>query len=111
MRRVQEDIPLVIGTDYSSVERRVLDYMHATFVHESAGGSPTPRGKIDLFEYDDHFRINLEGSGEIDGTFMRGAMPFDRLLQPKKPAKKQNGRSAAYLDHDPTKRHKRRKKK
>ncbi len=24
-------------------------------------------------------------------------------IQPKKPAKKQNGRSAAYLDHDPTK--------
>lgn len=100
---------VIVGGDYTDLEMKVIRYMHATFVHESAGGSPTPRGRIEIFDYDDKLVIDIEGEGELPGLIDESF--WLKQLKPKKPAVKQNGRSASYLDHDPTKRHKRRKKK
>lgn len=111
---------LAVGADYTEVERKVLNYMYATFIHESAGGSPTPRGRIEIFDYEDRVLINLEGEGEIPGlideSFYLKARNPARYTGPKsvivpidKPTK-QNGRSASYLQHDPTKKHGRRRR-
>ena len=96
---------LVVGADFSAVESKVLNYMYATFIHESDIGDRKPVGKIELFDYDDHAVINLEGSGELPGRMSIS----DALFQPK--VQPLRGKQPSYLDHDPTKRHKRRKKK
>lgn len=113
---------LVVGTDFADVERKVLNYMQATFVHESAGGSPTPRGKIELFDYDDHTVINLEGSGELpgrrdlvddlfSGQFARQLGKTASMTAMMHKLERRPAPQKSYLDHDPTKRHGRRKKK
>ena len=88
-----------------AVESKALDYMYATFIHESDAGVRKPVGKIELFDYDDHAIIVLEGSGELPGRMSIS----DALFQPK--VQPLRGKQPSYLDHDPTKRHKRRKKK
>lgn len=84
----------VLTGDYSQLEMYAL----AAMMHESKGGVV----------------LDLEGSGSMPGI----ADPFTLLRQSggqiaevmaKKPAVKQNGRSAAYLAHDPTKKHGRRR--
>lgn len=94
---------------------QMVTYMHAAFVHESALGSPTPRGRIEIFDYEDGTVINLEGAGEIPGL-----IDDDFWLNPRdgrrysplrmKPTVEHVRRQPSYLDHDPTKRHKRKKK-
>lgn len=108
---------LDVSVDYSEIERQTLFYMHATFIHESQLGGYKPRGRIELFDYDDSTVINLEGSGELHGydTLLMGEQAYEMLFksaefEPKKPIVKQNGRSASYLDHDPTKSHRRRRR-
>jgi hypothetical protein len=84
----------VLTGDYSQIELYVL----AAMMYEAKGP----------------LVLDFEGSGSIPGF----ADPFTLLRQSggqiaevmeKKPAVKQNGRSAAYLQHDPTKRHRRTK--
>lgn len=82
----------VLTGDYSQLELYAL----AAMMHESK------RGVV----------LDFEGSGSMPGF----ADPFTLLrqsggqvieaIQPKHPTVKQNGRSAAYLRHDPSKRHK-----
>lgn len=104
---------LVIGSDFTDVEMRMLSYMHATFVHESAGGSPTPRGRIEIFDYEDGTVINLEGAGElpglIDESFWQDRQGRRYSPLQMKPTVQPIRRQPTYLDHDPTKKHKRRK--
>lgn len=122
VRRVQEDIPLVIGTDFIAVESKVLNYMYATFIHESDIGDRVPRGKIELFDYDDdHTVINLEGSGELpgrrdlvddlfSGQFARQLGKTASMTAMMRKLERRPAPQKSYLDHDPTKRHKRSKR-
>lgn len=81
----------VLTGDYSQLELYAL----AAMMHETKGP----------------LVLDFEGSGSMPGF----ADPFTLLrqsggqiaesIQPKQPATKQNGRSAAYLAHDPSKRH------
>lgn len=81
-------VAIVTGTDYGAIEMHILATMH----HESA------RGIV----------LDLESrGGDIPGAFdIAALLP---AIRPKQPATKQNGRSAAYLSHDPTKKHGRRR--
>lgn len=87
---------------------QMVTYMHATFIHKSDLGDRNPRGRIELFDYDDLPPI-------IDESFWlkpRQQGKTDQLLRPKLPPREHASpkRDQGYLDHDPTKRHKRRKK-
>lgn len=119
-----DEAPILIvqGTDFADVERKVLNYMHATFIHESALGDRVPRGKIELFDYDDHTVISLEGSGELpgrrdlvddlfSGQFARQLGKTASMTAMMRKLERRPAPQKSYLDHDPTKRHKRRKKK
>lgn len=106
---------VVTGSDFRMMEQYVL----ATMLSESRGGQPLPAGTVVL---------DLEsGGGDIPGLDILQRMLDDPLLAPnrqmsmyasgalrdavermEKPAIKQNGRSADYLRHDPTKKHRRR---
>lgn len=126
------DVLLMSDTMYDAVQTalreagietnvQMVTYMHAAFIHESDIGDRKPVGKIELFDYDDHAVIVLEGSGELPGVidesfYLKARYPAryggpKTMIVPIDKPTKQNGRSNAYLDHDPTKRHKRRKKK
>ncbi len=87
-RRVEHKVAVIhVGTDFSTLEARVL----ATLADKRV------RGII----------LDLEGhSGEIYRPRDIFAAPYGPPIVAKKPAVKQNGRSASYLDMDPTKRHK-----
>lgn len=102
---------LVVGTDFADVEKKVISYMHATFVHESAGGSPTPRGKIELFDEIDAFRGYVRDHTGVTSAMLDESSILKRKAPPREHATQDLKRSQSYLDHDPTKRHKRRKKK
>lgn len=81
-------VAIVTGTDYGTIEMHILATMH----HESARGIVLDLGSR---------------GGEIPGAFdLAALMP---AIRPKQPATKQNGRSASYLSHDPTKNHGRRR--
>ena len=115
--------PIVVvgaGSDFADVEAKVLRYMHATFVHESAGGSPTPRGRIEIFDYEGGTVIDLEGSGELSGRrdlvddlfsghFARQLGKTASMTAMMHKLERRPAPQKSYLDHDPTKRHKRRK--
>lgn len=82
----------VLAGDYSQLEMYVL----AAMMHESK------RGVV----------LDLEGSGYMPGfdfhppcelLFKQSGGQIIEAIQPKEPATKQNGRSAAYLALDPTK--------
>lgn len=73
--------------DYSQLELYVL----AAMMHESKDG----------------IVLDLEGSGSIAGLSEHPPCEFlYKTIQTKERATKQNGRSATYLQHDPTKHHK-----
>lgn len=74
----------VLTGDYSQLELYAL----AAMMHESKNGVV----------------LDLEGSGSMPGFLDEGVL-FKPTIPPKRPAVKQNGRSAAYLALDPTKRH------
>lgn len=114
------DPVVIVSGDFGELEMKVIRYMHATHAAESAGGMPSPRGRVEIFDYDDQTRINLEGEGIlpglIDETFWlkaRNQGKTDQLLRMKTPPREHASpkREQSYLDHDPTKRHKRRKRK
>lgn len=81
----------VLTGDYSQLELYVL----AAMMHESKSGVV----------------LDFEGSGSMPGfldemtIFRQSGGQIAEAIQPKQPATKQNGRSAAYLAHDPSKRH------
>lgn len=86
---------IVTGADYGAIEMHILATMH----HESSRGlvmGLSPRGG-ELPGIADLFTLLRQSGGQISEALV-------------KPAVKQNGRSAAYLAHDPTKRHNRRTK-
>lgn len=99
-----------VGSDLTKIELR---YLKATLDFETAGR--TPAGRIEIFDYEDGTVINLEGAGELPGL-----IDEDFWLNPRdgrrysplrmKPTVEPRKRQPAYLDHDPTKKHKRRKK-
>lgn len=92
--------------------------MRVIFFNEEELRVSTPRGRIEIFDYDDGTVINLEGEGELPGRpdivddlfsgefARRMSESFARTKLEQRPAPRKN-----YLDHDPTKQHKRRKKK
>lgn len=89
-------VAIVTGTDYGAIEMHILATMH----HESSRGlvmELSPRGG-ELPGIADPFTLLRQSGGQIAEVLA------------KKSAVKQNGRSAAYLAHDPTKRHNRRTK-
>lgn len=101
---------------------RIINYVYATCLHESAGGSPTPRGKIEIYDYDDRTVIELEGEGELPGRrdlvddlfsghFARQLGKTASMTAMMHKLERRPAPQKSYLDHDPTKRHKRRKKK
>ena len=81
----------VLTGDYSQLELYAL----AAMMHESKNGVV----------------LDFEGSGSIPGfadpftLFRQSGGQIAAAIQPKERATKQNGRSAAYLAHDPSKRH------
>lgn len=85
------------GGDFSVIEQYVL----ATLYHESAGGihlDLPPAGEIE------GFMVYKQSAGQLADFLRTDPEALDG------PPVKQNGRSAAYLQHDPTKRHKRTKR-
>ncbi|TXH57006.1 MAG: hypothetical protein E6Q97_05315 [Desulfurellales bacterium] len=85
----------VLTGDYSQLELYAL----AAMMHESKGP----------------LVLDFEGSGSMPGfwdeitLFRQNGGQIAEAIQPKQPTIKQNGRSAAYLAHDPTKKHGRRR--
>lgn len=75
----------VLSGDYSRLEAHLL----ASLIHESADPVVLDLGP---------------GGGQIAGLF-----GYRFPVEPSAPAVKQNGRSAAYLQHDKTKQHRRRR--
>lgn len=99
-----------VGSDLTKIELR---YLKATLDFETAGR--TPAGRIEIFDYEDGTVINLEGAGELPGLIDEDFWlnPRDRRRYSPlrmKPTVEPRKRQPAYLDHDPTKKHKRRKK-
>lgn len=80
------------AADFSVIEQHML----ATLYHETGT------------------HLDLPPAGEIEGfmVFKQSAGQIADFLrtEPEAPAVKQNGRSAAYLQHDPTKKHRRTKR-
>lgn len=106
--------PESFSGDFTKLEIR---YLSATFLAESAGGMPTPRGRIEIFDYEDGTVINLEGAGELPGLIdesfwtkaVRQQGKTNKLFQ-MKPTVEPIQRQPSYLDHDPTKKHRRRRR-
>ena len=126
--RVREEIATRNGTDmrvifvhadYSEIEKRMIA---STLAAESAGGMPSPRGRVTIYDYDDCTMIELEGSGELpgrrdivddlfSGQFARQMSKTASMTAMIHKLERRPAPQKSYLDHDPTKRHKRRKKK
>ena len=81
---------IFVSGDYSAIEAHAL----ATLIHES--GDPV--------------LLDLDRYGSIPGDDRRFFPMYEKTFVPKQPAVKQNGRSAAYLNHDRSKQHRRPKR-
>lgn len=114
-------VPVELHTDadFLAMERRVLNHIYSAFIDTENLDRLTPRGKIEIYDYGDGTTINLEGEGELpgrpdivddlfSGEFARRMAKTRAMTQKleQRPAPRKS-----YLDHDPTKQHKRRKKK
>ncbi len=85
-------VAIVTGTDYGAIEMHILATMH----HESARGIV-----LDLESQGGEFPPILDCST----LFKQSAGQIAEVLERRDKPVKQNGRSAAYLRHDPSKRH------
>lgn len=85
-------VAIVTGTDYRSIEMHVLATLH----HESSRGLV-----MELSSRGGEFPPILDESV----LFKQSAGQIAEVLERREKPVKQNGRSAAYLRHDPTKKH------
>lgn len=98
----------LLGMDFGRVESRMLiQYMtmksDGTFVY-------TPIDPKDFYRDVDQPRpLRITGTNFSLVIIDEFADICPEPVEPQAPPMKQNGRSAAYLAHDPTKRHKRRR--
>lgn len=104
--------------DFGDLETKMVLHMYTAFDFETNGPRSGSVGRIEIFDYDDGTVINLEGEGELPGNpdivddlfsgefARRMSESFARTKLEQRPAPRKS-----YLDHDPTKQHKRRKKK
>lgn len=90
-------VAIVTGTDYGAIEMHILATMH----HESSRGLV-----MELSSRGGEFPPILDESV----LFKQSAGQIAEVLERREKPVKQNGRSAAYLQHDPTKKHNRRTK-
>lgn len=113
------DPVLVVGTDFTPLEVRTI---WATVSHESAGGAPVPSGRIEMFDYhvepnydeimSDVVRRIADAVG-ISSVFFQGRQQGKtELFKMKQPPREHASpkRDQGYLQHDPTKRHRRKKR-
>lgn len=50
------------------LSQQMVNYVYGMLIHETIGGSLSPRGKITIYDYDDGTYIDLEGEGELPGA-------------------------------------------
>lgn len=107
-----DDKPLLLGIDFGRLESQMLIH----YVTARREGTLVYRPVDDLEEYFKDIEHPAPPTSVITGSGFNFAImdeyfnfmdvePVEPIIEP--PPMKQNGRSAAYLAHDPSKRHRR----